>query len=39
MVRADQGEPWRFERDGQALESVCDEVTDIVCRWQPEQDV
>jgi len=39
MVRADRGGPRRFERGGRALECLCDEVTGIVCRWQPEQDV
>jgi hypothetical protein len=39
MVRVDRGGPWAFERAGQALECVCDEVTGIVCRWHAEQDV
>lgn len=33
MVRADRGGPWRFERDGQAVNCVCDPEVGITCEY------
>jgi hypothetical protein len=33
LVRADRGGPWRFERDGQAVECVCDAADGITCEF------
>jgi hypothetical protein len=39
MVRADRGGPWRFERGGQAVECICDEVTWMTCQYHAERDI
>lgn len=39
MVRADRGGPWRFERDGQAVECICDPNVGIVCQYHAERDI
>jgi hypothetical protein len=33
LVRADRGGPWRFERCGQVVECVCDNMTGITCQY------
>lgn len=37
MVRADRGGPWRFERDGLAVDCICDAATGIVCEYHAER--